>query len=217
MNPFLLNSLRRADPRPRRGADRNGSRSRRASPNPPRPLLPDLLPDYLRACTFARLEPGRHPEAYRVCQEYALKGSYQGCWRLLLAGCPGAGKSSLAAAILHQTLALTQDPHAACFWPQARGLRLLRQSLAQPPAQRYGIADLLDYRLVIVDHLQRPASAWETHQLDLLLETLWAEDRPAVFTTDLAPTALSEAFAPVQLWPFLYLCHVLEFTKWFSE
>jgi chromosomal replication initiation ATPase DnaA len=76
---------------------------------PPRRPLPDLLPDKLRACTFARLDPGRAPEAYRVCQRYAATGEYQGCRSLFLFGRPGAGKSSLAAAILHQAIEQAHD------------------------------------------------------------------------------------------------------------
>ena len=171
--------------------------------------MPDLPPDNLRGCTFARLDPRRAPEAYRVCQEYALNGEYEGRRSLFLFGRPGAGKSSLAAAIRHQVVAQTQDPHHACFWPPGRGLQRIRQSLGQPPDQRLSIAELFSYPLLILDQVEEPASDWEAHQHYLLFETLWAEERRFVLTTDRRAQELQQAFGHVQVQRLLRLCHLV--------
>jgi DNA replication protein DnaC len=177
---------------------------------PPHRPMPDLLPHHLRGWTFDRLDPWRAPLAYHVCREYATHGEYQGQKCLLLTGQVGIGKSSLAAAILHQTIAQTQDPHYARFWPLRDGFRVIAQSLSLPPDQHLYLSALLAHPLLIVDDLGWPASDWEANQLYLLFETLWAEERPAVFVTDLGPAALQEALVYAQVWPFLTMCHRVE-------
>ena len=118
---------------------------------PPGRTLPNLLPDGLRGCTFDRLDPRRAPEAYRTCRLYADHGQYQARLSLLLVGPKGAGKSSLAAAILHQVCEEAQDPHHARFWPLRRSLQAIRETVYQPPAQRLYLTDLLAQPLPILE------------------------------------------------------------------
>lgn len=195
MELLQLQTLRMADPEP---------------DEPPHPPLPDLLPPHLRWWSFDRLDPFRAPLAYHVCREYATHGEYQGQKCLFLTGPVGIGKSCLAAAILHQTIAQAQHAHYARFWPLQRGLRLIRQSLSLPPDQHLDLAALFAHPLLIVDDVGWPASDWEAHQFYLLFETLWAAERPAVFVTDLGPEALEEALVYAQVWAFLDMCHLVE-------
>jgi hypothetical protein len=177
---------------------------------PPHRPLPDLLPSQLRSWTFDRLDEFRAPLAYHVCREYATHGEYQGRKCLLLTGKVGIGKSSLAAAIVHQTIAQTQDPHYARYWSLRQGYRVIGESLSLPPDQHLHLSDLLAHPLLIVDHVDWPRSAWETEQLYRLIESLCAEERPAVFVTDLAPEDLQQALVYAQVWPYLSMCHLVE-------
>ena len=181
-----------------------------ADPVPPvRRALPDMLPDSLRESTFARLDPNRAPEAYRACRIYADHGQHQGRLSLLLVGRKGAGKSSLAAAILHQVVAQAQDPHHARFWPLRRSLQAIRETRGQPPAQRLYLADLVAQPLSILDQVEGPASLWEAHHLEVLLPLLWDEQRQVVVTTDLALDEVKEALGSVWIWEMFRVCHVV--------
>ena len=173
---------------------------------PVRRALPDMLPDSLRESTFARLDPDRAPEAYRVCQEYADQESYQGRQGLLLYGRRGAGKSSLAAAILHQTIARSHTPHYAAFWPVACSLQVVRDTEFLPRPYRVELTDLLDQPLPILDQLGGPTSLWEASHLEELLRLLRVRPGPTVVTTDLSICRLRQALG--DFW-------VEELLKWY--
>ena len=176
---------------------------------PPGRPLPDLLPDHLRECTFARLHPRRNREAYQVCQYYAENGQYQSRWSLLLVGYKGAGKSSLAAAILHHVVEQAQDPHHARFWPLRRSLQAIRETWHQPPAQRLYLADLLAQPLPILDQVEGPTSLWEAHYLEVLLPLLWHQKRRMVVTTDLGFEELQQALGNRWIHTMLDVCHLV--------
>jgi len=166
------------------------------------------LPLAYQRCTFATLDPAQDPEAFQICRDYAEHGEYQGKRGLILAGTPGNGKTSLAIAILRRTVEKNQGRYSARFWNVPTGLAQLRQQIDTPDPQADSILSLTHNRLLVLDDLgKQKMSEWVGEQFYLLLNTLCAQGKQVIITTNLAPSRLFQCLDPALVSRLSNLCH----------
>ena len=170
-------------------------------------LCQAALPLGYRRCTFDTLDPGQDPEAHRVCRVYAEQGEYQGRKGLILAGTPGNGKTSLAIALLRRTVEQTRGRYSVRFWNVPAGLAQLRQQIDTPDPQADSILSLTHNRLLVLDDLgKQKMSEWVGEQFYLLLNTLCAQGKQVVITTNLALPQLFQRLDPALVSRLNNLC-----------
>ena len=166
------------------------------------------LPLGYRRCTFDTLDPSQDPEVFQICRQYAEQGEYQGKKGLILAGTPGNGKTSLAIAILRHTAQRTQGRYGVRFWNVPTGLAQLRRQIDHPDPQADSILSLTHNRLLVLDDLgKQKMSEWVGEQFYLLLNTLCAQGKQVVITTNLAPSRLFQCLDPALVSRLSNLCH----------
>lgn len=166
------------------------------------------LPLGYQRCTFDTLDPSKDPEAFRICRAYAEEGEYQGKKGLILMGGPGNGKTSLAIAILRHTAQRTQGRYGVRFWNVPAGLAQLRQSIETPDPQADSILSLTYNRLLVLDDVgKQKTSEWVSEQFYLLLNTLCAQGKQLLITTNLTPARLHQGLDPALASRLTKLCH----------
>jgi DNA replication protein DnaC len=116
-------------------------------------------------------------------------------------------------AVLHQVLADTQGLTQVRFVAVPHGLADTRQH-RHGPIGHHGLSPALAAcDLVVLDELgQQPVTPWASEHLYLLFNELWAQDRPAVVTTDLPAGEFVRRLRPELVSRLLGLCHEVDLT-----
>ena len=110
-------------------------------------------------------------------------------------GEPGRGKTHLAIGIGWQWL--SQNLGTMKYWQVSELLDAMRREYDGPPKDRYGVLlksifDMCkDADLLILDDLGvQKTTEWVADKLDTLINHRWLEEKPTIFTTNLAPNQL---------------------------
>lgn len=112
-----------------------------------------------------------------------------------LAGEVGRGKTHLALGIGWQWLG--QDKGPVRYWQISELLDAMRAEYDRPPQDGYGNALPGEFEqckaveLLILDDLGvEKSTEWAVDKLDTLINHRWIEEKPTVFTTNIAPSQL---------------------------
>ena len=144
------------------------------------------IPERFAGVSFDSLEKDLNESRVLEVRRYIQEGCLLNGRRcLMLSGEAGNGKTTVAAAALRECVFVTGGQKSARFWNLTRGLQAIRTSIEHSDQDYTPILELCRHHLLVIDDVGKlKLTEWAEEQFYTLVDSLYAENRSAIFTTN---------------------------------